>query len=125
MGWIVTDHVRSLPVDGPDSLHLQIEAMKLAFADARRYIADIDHMDVRPEALLDRDYLNRRAKLRFGSKCDLGDDVAGHRLEYVAGAARCPFDLLAANEMTDLAHDAVPPGKRSVYRCFWPLLTNR
>jgi gamma-glutamyltranspeptidase / glutathione hydrolase len=64
LGMLENFDVRSLPIDGPDSLHLQIEAMKLAFADARRYIADIDHMvDVPPQALLDRDYLNRRAKL--------------------------------------------------------------
>jgi gamma-glutamyltranspeptidase/glutathione hydrolase len=50
-------------VDGADSLHLQIEAMKLAFADARRYVADLDHMDVRPEQLLDRSYLESRAAL--------------------------------------------------------------
>ena len=55
--------VRSHPADGPDSLHLQIEAIKLAFADAWRYVADIDHMDVRPQALLDREYLRSRAKL--------------------------------------------------------------
>ena len=55
--------LRSHPVDGADSLHLQIEAIKLAFADARRYVADIDYMDVRPAALLDRDYLKSRAKL--------------------------------------------------------------
>ena len=40
--------LRSHPVDGADSVHLQIEALKLAFADAWRYVADIDHMDVQP-----------------------------------------------------------------------------
>ncbi len=56
--------LRSHPVDGADSLHLQIEAMKLAFADAWRYVADIDHMkDVSPESLLNKEYLTERAKL--------------------------------------------------------------
>ena len=55
--------VRSHAVDGADSVHLQIEAVKLAFADAWRYVADIDHMDIRPQALLDREYLKSRAKL--------------------------------------------------------------
>ena len=56
--------VGSHRVDGPDSVHLQIEAIKLAFADAWRYVGDIDHMvDVKPPALLDRDYLRSRAKL--------------------------------------------------------------
>jgi gamma-glutamyltranspeptidase/glutathione hydrolase len=50
-------------VDGADSLHLQIEAMKLAFADARRYVADLEHMDIRPQQLLDQGYLAARAKL--------------------------------------------------------------
>ena len=53
----------SHPVDGADSLHLQIEAMKLAFADARRYVADVDHMDVPPPRLLDPGYLESRAAL--------------------------------------------------------------
>jgi gamma-glutamyltranspeptidase / glutathione hydrolase len=55
--------LRSHPVDGADSLHLQIEAIKLAFADAWRYVADIDYMDVRPAALLDKDYLKSRSRL--------------------------------------------------------------
>jgi len=64
LGMLSHFDLRSHPVDGADSLHLQIEAQKLAFADARRYVADIDHMkDVRPEALLDRSYLRERAKL--------------------------------------------------------------
>ena len=36
----------SLPVDSADSVHLQIEAVKLAFADALAYVADIDYMPV-------------------------------------------------------------------------------
>ena len=44
----------SLPVDSVDSVHLQIEALKLAFADAQAYVADIEHMPVRPEQLLDQ-----------------------------------------------------------------------
>jgi gamma-glutamyltranspeptidase / glutathione hydrolase len=55
--------LRSHPVDGADSVHLQIEAVKLAFADAWRYVADIDHMDLRPERLLDKEYLKSRARL--------------------------------------------------------------
>lgn len=53
----------SLPVDSIQSLHLQIEAMKLAFADGHRYIADPDYMDVKVEDLLDDAYLASRAKL--------------------------------------------------------------
>ncbi len=53
----------SLPVDSADSVHLQIEAIKLAFADGMAYVADIDHMSVRPKQLLDADYLRQRSTL--------------------------------------------------------------
>ena len=53
----------SFSVDSADSVHLQIEALKLAFADAAAYVADIDHMTLRPEHLLDEDYLKQRAGL--------------------------------------------------------------
>jgi gamma-glutamyltranspeptidase/glutathione hydrolase len=49
--------------DGPEVAHLRIEAMKLAFADAHRYVADPKHMEVTPQALLDKAYLKSRAKL--------------------------------------------------------------
>lgn len=51
----------SLPVDSADSVHLQIEAVKLAFADARAHVADIDHMALAPHRLLDGEYLRQRA----------------------------------------------------------------
>src|SRR5207244_10023507 len=43
--------------------HLMIEAMKLGFADAYRYVSDPLTMQVTSEALLDRVYLAGRAKL--------------------------------------------------------------
>lgn len=53
----------SLPVDGADSQHLQIEAMKLAFADVYRYVAEPSSMEVTAEQMLDDAYLASRAKL--------------------------------------------------------------
>jgi gamma-glutamyltranspeptidase/glutathione hydrolase len=50
------------PVDSADSLHLQVEAMKLAFADAHCHIADPGYMSVRAQDLLADDYLRYRAK---------------------------------------------------------------
>ncbi len=55
--------VASLPVDSADSLHLQIEAVKLAFADAFAYVADLEHMPFAPERLLEPGYLWSRAKI--------------------------------------------------------------
>jgi gamma-glutamyltranspeptidase/glutathione hydrolase len=53
----------SLPVDSADSQHLQIEAMKLAFADVYKYVAEPSAMDVSAEQMLDDAYLASRAKL--------------------------------------------------------------
>jgi gamma-glutamyltranspeptidase / glutathione hydrolase len=64
LGMLEHFDLRSHPVDGPDSLHLQIEALKLAFADARAFVADIDYMKpVSPQSLLNKDYLRERSRL--------------------------------------------------------------
>jgi gamma-glutamyltranspeptidase/glutathione hydrolase len=53
-----------LPEDGAASQHLQIEAMKLAFADTYRWVADARHMtEVTAADLLSDAYLRERAKL--------------------------------------------------------------
>jgi gamma-glutamyltranspeptidase / glutathione hydrolase len=50
--------------DDPAALaHLQIEAMKLAFADRNRYIADPDQVPVPTAQLLSKDYAQGRAAL--------------------------------------------------------------
>ena len=46
-----------LPVDSVDSIHLQVEAMKVAFAEVFRQVADIDYMQVPPVGLLRNDRL--------------------------------------------------------------------
>ncbi len=52
-----------LAPDGADAQHLQIEAMKLAFADVYRYVADSAYMEVSAEQMLDDAYLDARARL--------------------------------------------------------------
>lgn len=63
LGMLDQFDVGSLPVDSVQSQHLQIEAMKLAFADLYRYVADPRSMEVTPEQMLDDAYLKSRAKL--------------------------------------------------------------
>ncbi len=53
----------ALPVDSAASQHLQIEAMKLAFADVYRYVAEPASMALTAAQMLDADYLAQRARL--------------------------------------------------------------
>jgi gamma-glutamyltranspeptidase/glutathione hydrolase len=55
--------VADLAADSVASQHLQIEAMKLAFADTYRYVAEPSSMSVTAAQLLDDAYLASRAKL--------------------------------------------------------------
>ncbi len=63
LGILSNFDLASLKVDGVDSQHVQIEAMKLAFADVYRYVAEPSSMEVTPEQMLDDAYLASRAKL--------------------------------------------------------------
>ncbi len=49
--------------DSADAVHLQIEAMKLAFADVYAHVADPAHMRIESRALLAPDYLRQRVAL--------------------------------------------------------------
>jgi gamma-glutamyltranspeptidase/glutathione hydrolase len=63
LGIVQQFDLASLPADGVDAQHLQIEAMKLAFADVYRYVAEPASMAVTPAQLLDDAYLASRARL--------------------------------------------------------------
>jgi gamma-glutamyltranspeptidase / glutathione hydrolase len=54
--------IDSMQVDSTDWHHVAIEAMKLAFADVYRYVADPSAMDVTPAQMLDDGYLAARAR---------------------------------------------------------------
>lgn len=64
------------PVDHPDTQHLLIEAMKLAFADVYAHVADSRHMRMTPEQMLRPDYLAARARLI--SRNAAQDFLSGH-----------------------------------------------
>jgi gamma-glutamyltranspeptidase / glutathione hydrolase len=53
----------SLPRTSGDSFHLQIEAMKLAFADAHRYVGDPERVSIPVDELLSKDYAAARRSL--------------------------------------------------------------
>jgi gamma-glutamyltranspeptidase/glutathione hydrolase len=55
--------LQSLGHNSPEYLHLLIEAMKLAFADAYRYVADPDFVDLPLKSLLSKSYAERRRHL--------------------------------------------------------------
>ncbi len=63
LGILENFDVARLRVDSADSLHLQIEAMKLAFADIHEHVSDAATMRIKPAEMLDRAYLKERARL--------------------------------------------------------------
>mgnify|MGYP000117156977 CR=1 FL=1 len=63
LGILENFDVRAMGRDSVDAYHVQIEAMRLAFADLYTYVSDPNMMRVPVAALLDRDYLAQRARL--------------------------------------------------------------
>ena len=63
LGMLEHFDIASLPVDGVASQHLQIEAMKLAFADVYKHVAEPRSMRITPAQMLDDAYLASRARL--------------------------------------------------------------
>lgn len=63
--------LKSLGHNSPEYLHLLIEALKLAFADADQYVADPDFVDIPLEQLLSKSYAERRRKLINRNKASL------------------------------------------------------
>jgi gamma-glutamyltranspeptidase/glutathione hydrolase len=63
LGILAHFDIAALPVDGVASQHLQIEAMKLAFADVYRHVGEPRTMTLTPAQMLDPAYLQGRAGL--------------------------------------------------------------
>ena len=55
--------IDGLDPDSAESIHLQIEAMKLSFADLHRYVSDPATMEFDASALIEAEYLRSRSRL--------------------------------------------------------------
>jgi gamma-glutamyltranspeptidase/glutathione hydrolase len=92
----------SWAVDSVDSVHLQIEALKLAFADAQAHVADIDHMTVSTRQLLDSEYLKQRAALidpRRANPAAAGTPKGGTVYLTAADASGLMVSMIQSNYM--------------------------
>ena len=90
LGILANRNLTDNPVDSADSLHLQIEAMKLAFADAHRYVSDPATRDIEVADLLDPAYLLERAKqidLKIAQVPDFGRPGGGETVYLTAADA--------------------------------------
>jgi len=100
----------------PDSVacqHLEIEAMKLAFADVHRYVSDPRTMKVTAAALLDAGYLAARAKLIDPSKAQdfgPGDPPKGGTVYLCAADARGMMVSLIQSNYMGFGSGVVVPG---------------
>lgn len=68
-----------LPPLSPQRLHLEIEALRLAFADVRRFVADPAFNPAPLEVLLSKEYASERRKLIHPKRATL-DQVSGSPL---------------------------------------------
>jgi gamma-glutamyltranspeptidase/glutathione hydrolase len=96
-------------------LHTLIEAKKLAHADLARYVADPDHMEVQPEALLDPAYLAARAALidptRAADRPDPGRLMTDSETIYLTVADRFGNQISFINSVYDyFGSGVVVPG---------------
>jgi gamma-glutamyltranspeptidase/glutathione hydrolase len=63
LGIVQAANIKQYPANSAQRIHVQIEAMRIAFADAYAYVSDARSMKVPTASLLDRDYLASRAAL--------------------------------------------------------------
>jgi gamma-glutamyltranspeptidase/glutathione hydrolase len=98
-----------------ERLHLEIEAMRIAFADAHWYIADPDFSSVPVEELLSKEYARERRKLinfeRANPKIEHGNPLAASETVYlcVVDSAGNGCSFINSNYM-GFGTGIVPPG---------------
>jgi gamma-glutamyltranspeptidase/glutathione hydrolase len=67
--------IDALPALSPERLHITIEALRLAFADARRYITDPTFSSIPIEGLLSKSYADDRRKIIQPGKAIVSPNV--------------------------------------------------
>jgi gamma-glutamyltranspeptidase/glutathione hydrolase len=113
LGILESFDLGALAPDSAESQHLQIEAMKLAFADVHRYVSDASTMRVTPAALLDRDYLRERARLidrRRAQRYGAGAPPRGGTVYHAAADASGTMVSLIQSNYMGFGSGVVVPG---------------
>jgi gamma-glutamyltranspeptidase/glutathione hydrolase len=102
-----------LPRDSVESYHLQIEAIKLAFADAQRYVADPEHASVPTDALLSKGYAEMRRSLIGTRALDprAGDPEAGGTVYLCAADGAGMMVSLIQSNYSGFGSGVVVPGR--------------
>jgi len=76
--------IKSLGCNTAESIHMMVEAKKLAFIDRETYMADPDHINVPTQGLISKEYAKERAKLIDISKAS--DPIHGDPWMFQKGA---------------------------------------
>ena len=100
-------------VDSVAAQHLQIEAMKLAFADVYRYVAEPAHMHVTASQMLDPAYLAERARLidpRRAQDFGAGNPVKGGTIYLTAADERGMMVSFIQSNYMGFGSGVVVPG---------------
>ena len=103
----------ALPPDSVECQHLEIEAMKLAFADVHRYVSDPRTMEVSAAQLLDEAYLGARARLIDRAKAQdfgPGDPPKGGTVYLCAADSRGMMVSLIQSNYMGFGSGVVVPG---------------
>jgi gamma-glutamyltranspeptidase / glutathione hydrolase len=99
--------------DSADALHVEIEAIKLGFADGLRHIADPGHMRMRVADLLDPNYLATRAAeidLRRAQDFDHGPPAYGGTVYLCAADAAGTMVSMIQSNYQGFGSGLVVPG---------------
>ncbi len=114
LGMLQHHDLASLEADSLRSQHLQIEAMKLAFADTYRWVADARYMtQVKAADLLNPSYLAERAKLINPDRATLfnhGTPPAGGTIYLTAADANGMMVSLIQSNYMGFGSGIVVPG---------------
>jgi gamma-glutamyltranspeptidase/glutathione hydrolase len=151
LGMLTHFELGAMDIDSTACQHLQIEAMKLAFADVYRFVADPRHMECSGAQLLDADYLAARARLidpkraqHFGPRYGLKGgtiyltvaDEAGMMVSFIqsnymgfgSGVVEPTFGVSLQNRgagfsLEERSPNVVAPGKRPFHTIIPAFLT--
>ena len=151
LGMLEHFDLKALGADRVSAKHVQIEAMKLAFADVYRSVAEPSWMAVSPAQMLDAAYLKSRAKLiRMNKAQDFGPglqpqggtiyltaaDESGMMVSFIqsnylgfgSGCVEPEFGISLQNRghgfsLSDDSPNVVAPGKRPFHTIIPAFLT--